>query len=152
MASDDSPIEPEERKLWKDAEEVLDVLDLDGTSGDETDAEETRKQREKVVRRLDQRFLCPEVVELKGAIDTYEQFLDDEEGNNKTKQGNRPLRRIREAVKEDGRNYMEKLPVNFYNSEWYKSRSIFQKREIAAAPAITVPHIVSFSTYPRSLC
>lgn len=133
-------IEPseEESKLWREVKDALSTLGVDGMSQDESDGKD--EFGVKRVRRLAQPFLSEEVVHLKRAIDSYAPLVLSIK--KKEKQGAQGMRRFVEAVRNDPRSHMIKLPVNWYDKTWLKSLSDIAKDSLRSRKKKKVPHLV----------
>ncbi|KLO04140.1 hypothetical protein SCHPADRAFT_897253, partial [Schizopora paradoxa] len=139
MSGDVESLSKEDIKKWKDARTVLKELTANGGSDDETDADESETCGQKVFRRLEQPFLNKKVTELLRVIDTYRYFESDLVAKD---QRGTPARRITDALKDDPRPPMEKLPINFYDEGWLKRQTEHTRDRLTTKEAVEIPSIV----------
>ncbi len=126
-------------KTWTSAGSILKLMKVEGASGDETESEDLFGRR--VVRRLRRPWLSHQISALMVAIDSYSMEEKDQAGMRK--QGNVGSIRHTMAINDDDRPYMINLPVNFYDSEWFRRLDEYDKVGLNVQPAMEIPNIVS---------
>ncbi len=124
---------------WTNAREVVRTLKVEGASGDETESEDVFGH--KVVRRLRRPWLSRQVSSLMVAIDSYS--MEEKDLVGLRRQGNVGVRRHTDAINDDHRPYMINLPVNFYDSDWFRRLDEYDKADLNVQPAMNIPDIVS---------
>lgn len=109
-------------------------------SGDETDS--PSQSRNKTLRRIALPWINPAITTLFEAVDTYEKAVADE--CLMSAAGNKPIPRIYIATKTDHNNPpVRKLPRNWYNDDWYKTRTTAYRSFLEASSAVPIPCLVS---------
>ncbi len=125
-------------ETWKGAKDVIEILQADGQSDDQTETEDVYGHR--VVRCVRRPWLNSEICSLVAAVDSYSMELKDMLGVRK--QGNVGLTRIATAKKDDDRPYMVNLPINFYDTDWYRRLDEYEKADLNPRPEMDIPMIV----------
>ncbi|KAG1853457.1 hypothetical protein DFJ58DRAFT_841640 [Suillus subalutaceus] len=106
--------------IWDTIGRIIDRLDVDGVSGDETDT--PIGAIPKVVRRVGRPWLNPDITQLLHVVETYAPATHEE--NMTTPIGNSSLLRILEQKRAAQNSIaIQQLPRNWYNDHWYKANS-----------------------------
>jgi hypothetical protein len=119
---------------------VLDILDFNGMSGDETDPESATKHLRKV--KLD--FRAPQVTKLLHTLDTYPtRLLRSSRGG----RGNRALPMILDAIlaDTDPKDVPSQWPINYYDPDWLNRKSCSAPGVLLSSAAKDLPVLVSIS-------
>jgi len=102
---------------WDTIKRIIDRLDVDGMSGDETDTAIGVKP--KIVRRVALPWISPAITDLLHAVESYAPATYEE--NMSIPVGNTSLPRYLEARRTSQNSIaIARLPRNWYNDTWYK--------------------------------
>ncbi|KAG1736397.1 uncharacterized protein EDB91DRAFT_1250010 [Suillus paluster] len=107
-------------QTWDTIKRIIDRLDVDGMSGDETDTAIGAKP--KIVRRVTLPWISPAITDLLHAVESYAPATYEE--NMSVPVGNTSLPRSMEAKRTSNNSIaIAWLPRNWYNDIWYKANS-----------------------------
>jgi hypothetical protein len=131
-------------ETWSRIKKVLDVLDIDGMSSDESEGELPRPRRSdrdlKKVRRVAIQWLNPQFSELWASVETYDNIPCDAILH---RRGNAALSRERVSRRVDNkRPVIIGLPRNWYRDDWYRSLQGFQQKKLFSQPDEPIPDLV----------
>ncbi|KAF8833118.1 hypothetical protein BDN67DRAFT_1017930 [Paxillus ammoniavirescens] len=105
---------------WDDIRRIIDGLDIEGISGDETDT--ALGAQTKVIRHVVLPWLSPFISELFDCVESYNTALHEECMTVHT--GNSSLEHMFEPCHMDTKAVaLDRLPHNWYDEEWYKACS-----------------------------
>ncbi|KAG0692290.1 hypothetical protein DFH29DRAFT_1008929 [Suillus ampliporus] len=107
-------------QMWDTIRRIIDQLDVDGMSGDETDTSIGAKP--KIVRHIALPWISPEITDLLHAVESYTPVTYEE--NMSVAVGNTLLSRFTEARRTSKNSIaIAQLPRNWYHDNWYKVNS-----------------------------
>ncbi|KAG1874139.1 hypothetical protein C8R48DRAFT_669745 [Suillus tomentosus] len=131
---------------WDTIEHIINRLDVDGVSGDETDT--PIGVTPKVVRRVDLPWLNPDITQLLHAVESYAPATHEE--NMTIPIGNSSLPRILEP-KRTAQNSIaiQRLPRNWYNDYWYKANSTSARALLGARKPLILPTLEPYGSQKR---
>lgn len=129
--------------MWGEVEDILDRLGHEGISSDETDGDTQPKR----LRRVARGWLNPAVSEMWRDIEKYE--LSNPRSR-RSQRGNRPLLRIFMSQTTNLQKPVKELPMNYYDSLWWKSLSEPEQAMLNPGPPEAIPKIVSPSSIRRT--
>ncbi|KAF9231790.1 hypothetical protein BU15DRAFT_21090, partial [Melanogaster broomeanus] len=130
---------PSDPDTWDSIRRIVDRLDIEGISGDETDTEPGAQP--KVVRRVALPWLSPVISELFDCVESYNTALHEERMTVHT--GNSSLQRIFEPRRTDMKAVaLDRLPRNWYDEEWYKARSASGRAMLSVRKDVPIPTLV----------
>ncbi len=130
--------------MWRDIEKVLNDLEVDGMSSDETDAENDRGQGPPVkrLRRVARGWLAPEISLLWRTVERYDAVRKHKQV---AKAGNKPLIRYHDAHHTNhARKPVTSLPQNYYDPLWWRSLTEIEQEMIGPLPERALPATVSY--------
>lgn len=121
---------------WDTIGRIIDRLDVDGVSGDETDT--PIGAIPKVVRRVGLPWLNPDITQLLHAVETYAPATHEE--NMTIPIGNSSLPRILEQKRAAQNSIaIQRLPRNWYNDHWYKANSSSARALLETRKSLIIP-------------
>ena len=120
--------------LWKQVEKVVETLDVGAMSSDHTDDASSPKAKSVTRARTPWRSL--EIADLMQSLESYP--------DQRSAAGNRALARtyLLHRAPISNRKAIPKLPINFYDSNWYTSRTQAEKLDLAVQKAVPIPSLV----------
>ncbi|KAG2116188.1 hypothetical protein BD769DRAFT_1391078 [Suillus cothurnatus] len=130
---------------WDTIKRIIDWLDVDGMSGDETDTAIGVKP--KIVRRVALPWISPAITDLLHAVESYAPATYEE--NMSIPVGNTSLPRYLEARRTSQNSIaIARLPHNWYNNTWYKVNAsgiwaLLDVRKDFEVPCLDVYHSVN---------
>ncbi|KAG2352804.1 hypothetical protein BDR07DRAFT_1497591 [Suillus spraguei] len=121
---------------WDTIGRIINRLDVNGVSGDETDT--PIGATPKVVRRVGLPWLNPDVTQLLHAVESYAAATHEE--NMTIPIGNSSLPRVLEP-KRTAQNSIaiQRLPRNWYNDNWYQANSTSARALLGARKSLILP-------------
>ncbi|KAG1796869.1 hypothetical protein EV424DRAFT_1546852 [Suillus variegatus] len=121
---------------WDTIGRIIDRLDVDGVSRDETDT--PIGAIPKVVRRVGLPWLNPDITQLLHAVETYAPATHEE--NMTIPIGNSSLPRILEQKRAAQNSIaIQRLPRNWYNDHWYKANSSSARALLETRKSLIIP-------------
>ncbi|KAG2095104.1 uncharacterized protein F5147DRAFT_778799 [Suillus discolor] len=128
---------------WDTIEHIINRLDVDGVSGDETDT--PIGATPKVVRRVNFPWLNPDITHLLHAVESYAPATHKE--NMTIPIGNSSLPHILEP-KRTAQNSIaiQRLPRNWYNDHWYKANSTSARALLGARKSLIIPTLEPYGS------
>ncbi|KIJ11056.1 hypothetical protein PAXINDRAFT_16017 [Paxillus involutus ATCC 200175] len=131
---------------WDDIRWIIDRLDIEGISGDETDT--APGTQPKVVRRVALPWLSPFILELFDCVESYNTALHKERMTVHT--GNSSLEHMFEPRCMDMNAVaLDRLPRNWYDEEWYKARSASGCTMLSAHKDVPIPTLHRYAAYHK---
>ncbi|KIJ10605.1 hypothetical protein PAXINDRAFT_16440 [Paxillus involutus ATCC 200175] len=131
---------------WDDIRRIIDRLNIEGISGDETDT--APGTQPKVVRRVVLPWLSPFILELFDCVESYNTALHEERMTMHT--GNSSLERMFEPRHMDTNAVaLDRLPRNWYDEEWYKARSASGRTMLSARKDVPIPTLHRYAAYHK---
>ncbi|KAG1734426.1 uncharacterized protein EDB91DRAFT_1250944 [Suillus paluster] len=129
---------------WDTIMLIVNRLDLDGMSGDETDT--PLGVIPKVMRRVGLPWLSPDITRLLHAVESFTPATYEE--NMTVPIGNSSLPRILEQ-KCTAHNSIaiQKLPRNWYDDDWYKANSSSARAFLGARKLYNIPHLEPYHSH-----
>jgi hypothetical protein len=125
--------------MWDTIRRIIDRLDVDGMSGDETDTPIGAKP--KIVRRVALPWISPEISDLLHAVESYAPATYEE--NMSVAVGNTSLSRFTEAKRTSKTSIaIARLPRNWYHDNWYKVNSSSARALLDARKDFEIPRLV----------
>ncbi|KAF9232692.1 hypothetical protein BU15DRAFT_80961 [Melanogaster broomeanus] len=126
---------------WDTIRTIIECLDLEGMSGDETDS--TSGVKPKVVRRVELPWISSAISTLFNSVESYESALREE--NMLEKIGNSSLERHFEARRKNGKaTAVPGLPRNWYNDNWFQGLTHGAHSMLSACKDVPVPTLEQF--------
>jgi hypothetical protein len=117
---------------------VIERLNIDGMSGDETDT--PPGVIPKVTRRVGLPWLSPDITQLLHAVESFTPATYEE--NMTVPIGNSSLPRILEQKRTAHNSIaIQKLPRNWYDDTWYKANSSSARAFLGVRKAFNIPHL-----------
>ncbi|KAG2094042.1 uncharacterized protein F5147DRAFT_779138 [Suillus discolor] len=131
---------------WDTIKHIINWLDVDGVSGDETDM--PIGVTPKVIRRVGLPWLNPDITHLLHAVESYAPATHEE--NMTIPIGNSSLPRILEP-KRTAQNSIaiQWLPRNWYNDHWYKANSTSAHALLGARKPLILPTLEPYGSQKR---
>ncbi|KAG1858604.1 hypothetical protein C8R48DRAFT_674190 [Suillus tomentosus] len=129
-------------QTWDTIRRIIDWLDVDGMSGDETDT--PLGANPKIVRRVALPWISPAITGLLHAVESYAPATYEE--NMSIPVGNASLPRLVEAKRTSQNSVaIARLPRNWYDDDWYKvnsssARALLGVRKDFEVPFLNVYH------------
>lgn len=123
-------------EVWSDLQMVVDKLQPDGMSSDESEPEERGKPTTYLVRRMAWRN--KQITKMLKIIDG-DRNITNAYGNRRS--GNPPRARVRRGGWETRREAPPGLPINFYDDKWYQALSNGDKRSLRAEESVELREI-----------
>ncbi|KAG2740865.1 hypothetical protein P692DRAFT_20851248 [Suillus brevipes Sb2] len=125
-------------QMWDTIRRIIDRLDVDGMSGDETDTPIGAKP--KIVRRVALPWISPEISDLLHAVESYAPATYEE--NMSVAVGNTSLSRFTEAKRTSKTSIaIARLPRNWYHDNWYKVNSSSARALLDARKDFEIPRL-----------
>lgn len=126
-------------ETWDTIRRIIDRLDVDGMSGDETDTPLGAKP--KTVRRVALPWISPVITGLLHAVESYAPATYEE--NMSVPVGNSSLPRLMTAKRTAQTSIaITSLPRNWYDDQWYKANSSSARALLGARKDFEVPNLV----------
>ncbi|KAG2094399.1 uncharacterized protein F5147DRAFT_779002 [Suillus discolor] len=126
-------------QMWDTIRRIIDRLDVDGMSGDETDTPVGAKP--KVVRRVALPWISPAITDLLHAVESYAPATYEE--NMTIPVGNTSLSRFMEARCTSKNSIaIARLPRNWYHDDWYKVNSTSARALLDVRKDFEIPRLV----------
>lgn len=125
---------------WDLAGRVLDTLDLQGMSGEESDDESSTRNNKKL-RNLRLPWIADELRAFKRVIDSYEGAFENQHIVI-TRRGNRGLDHSTSSREDQQSVAVAGLPRNWYNSAWYSRLKPWEKARLDAKQDFALPRLV----------
>lgn len=126
-------------QMWDTIRRIIDQLDVDGMSGDETDTPVGAKP--KVVRRIALPWISPTITDLLHAVESYAPATYEE--NMTIPVGNTSLSRSMEARRTSKNSIaIAWLPRNWYHDDWYKVNSTSAQALLDVRRDFKIPRLV----------
>ncbi|KAG1888583.1 hypothetical protein F4604DRAFT_1915587 [Suillus subluteus] len=123
---------------------VIDRLDIDGMSGDETDS--PPGVIPKVTRRVGLPWVSPDITRLLHAMESFTPATYEE--NMTVPIGKSSLPRILEQKRTAHNSIaIHKLPRNWYNDDWYKANSASARTFLGAHKPFNIPHLEPYHSH-----
>ncbi|KIK76586.1 hypothetical protein PAXRUDRAFT_18090 [Paxillus rubicundulus Ve08.2h10] len=131
---------------WDDIRQIIDCLDIEGISGNETDT--APGTQPKVIRRMVLPWLSPFISELFDCVESYNTALHEECMTVHT--GNSSLERMFEPHHTDTKAVaLDQLPRNWYDEEWYKAHSVSGRTMLSAHKDVPIPTLHQYAAYHK---
>ncbi|KAG2108562.1 hypothetical protein BD769DRAFT_1392725 [Suillus cothurnatus] len=125
-------------ETWDTIMRVIERLNIDGMSGDETDT--PPGVIPKVTRRVGLPWLSPDITQLLHAVESFTPATYEE--NMTIPIGNSSLPRILEQKRTAHNSIaIQKLPRNWYDDTWYKANSSSARAFLGVRKAFNIPHL-----------